>query len=321
MIKQGNNLLIAGGGFTNSSPLGRSQAKLIDTTFTVINHFNFDSITTYTATNCTSEIGIRPEYNNLVEISNNSYYASGFYSTFNPSNCFSDEDQATYAIIKNNSQVVKGLQYGTPGNVREAGANFTASADRQGPYIYNTCVSNMTPNNFFGNYTPTSILTAKIDTSGNLVWQKYFNTPGYFYQPAGICATADSGVVIVGRRYDTLMPQYKNALEGFVLKLDKNGNEVFTSVYEHKKPIEGFTLYPNPTADETNIHINNFSKASETKITITDMIGKTIYQSTKFLNISENIITLDTKLFANGLYHVTVNSANGSFTQKLSVIK
>ena len=88
MIKQGSNLLIAGGGFPNSSPLGRSQAQLIDTSFNVINRFNFDSITTFITTNCSGTLGIFPQFCNLVEISNNSYYAAGFFPIYQPNTPF-----------------------------------------------------------------------------------------------------------------------------------------------------------------------------------------------------------------------------------------
>jgi hypothetical protein len=322
MIKQGNNLLVSGGGFPNQSPLGRSQAMLMDTNFNVINRFNFDSVAINSITNCTEELGIFPQDCNLVEISNNSYYAAGFFPASYTSGCTAFDDQAVYAVVKNNSLVIKGGFYGTSGGAREMNANFTAGADRQGKYIYNTCVSNWTNNNFFGNYTPTSILTAKIDTSGNLIWQKYFDSPGYFYHPSGIYATADSGIVIVGRRYNTVNPQIINALEGFVLKLDKNGNQVFTGINDKEiTNANTFNLFPNPTINEAYIHFPHLENELEINIKVIDMLGKLLYQTTKTINDGTEKITLDTKLFANGLYNVIISSSQGSVTKKLSVIK
>lgn len=318
MIKQGNNLVISGSGLPKSSIWNQDQALKIDTSFNEINRYNFDSLAFINSTSCGVEAGLA-SFSNMIEISNNTYYVTGFYGI--PYAACNMDDQVVYAIIKNNSKVLNCKNYGTQNGVRESYANYNSTADIKGKYIFNTCVSKFTNGIALGaNYTPTSILTAKIDTSGNLIWQKYFNTPNYYYQPMAVCATVDSGVVVTGMRFNTIYPTLKDSMEGFVLKYDKNGNEVAVSINEHYQTFVEVNLYPNPASNETTLKINSGNEPSVITITITDMYGKTVYHHLKTMETGLNTITLNTQTYANGLYQVTIGSNKSSITKKLSII-
>ncbi|MFN8117834.1 MAG: T9SS type A sorting domain-containing protein [Bacteroidia bacterium] len=319
MIKQDDKLLISGSGMANGSSFGRAQTIKIDTNFNVINNFNFDSITN-SPTNCSTKIGIAPQFANMVEISNSSYYITGF-SPVPYSVCTSD-DQTVYAIIKNNDEVLKGGYYGSTGGVRESYANFSSTSDKKGKYIFSTSISDFTNGIVIGNFTPTKILTAKIDTSGNLIWQKYFGTSNYYYQPMAVAATSDSGVVVSGMRFNTLFPTQKDSMEGFVIKYDKDGNLSInnTIVKEQTKSFISVELYPNPTSNETSVNIS-LVNSSDVTVTVLNNVGQIVHQSMVTLNAGSNKLNIDTKNLASGIYNVLVATENGSVTKKLSVTK
>jgi hypothetical protein len=238
------------------------------------------------------------------------------------SSCLTHDKQAIYSIIDSNKTILKTAYYGLTGGVREDAFNFTTTADKLGKYIYNVCISGVTNNIVLGvNYTPTSILTAKIDTSGNLIWQKYFNTSNFYYQPMAICTTADSGIVITGMRYDTLAPSFIKAFEGFVLKYDKNGNQVFVGIPENNKPFADIILFPNPTTNEAYFQINNINNITEVTVSVINTLGETIIRNVKPLTIGQNNLQIDTKSLSAGLYHITITIGNSSLTKKLTVVK
>jgi hypothetical protein len=318
MTKQGDNLLIAGNDLQGIIS-NRAQVLKIDTSFNTINIFNFDSLTN-SPTFCSTNVGIM-DYINLEEISNSTYYASGFYPV--PYSGCNDDDQVVYAIVKNNSQTLKGQQYGATGGVREAAQNNSSLVSKKDKYIYNVCMSGLTNQIIMGTtYSPTSILIAKIDTSGNLVWQKYFNTPNYYYEPLGVFATSDSCSVISGMRYDTQNPSLINAFEGFILKLDKNGNILYSNVNvsEQKINISTFELYPNPTNDETFVNFNLITP-DEVAIRVLNNIGQIVYQANANLNAGSNKMNIDTRDFSSGIYNVMLESKNGVIIKKLCVTK
>jgi hypothetical protein len=79
-------------------------------------------------------------------------------------------------------------------------------------------------------------------------------------------------------------------------------------------------LFPNPTNNETALHINLINQSSVT-INVLNNVGQVVYQSVSSLNAGSNKVNIDTKQFAAGIYNVVIASENGSVTKKLSVTK
>ncbi|MEZ5047303.1 MAG: T9SS type A sorting domain-containing protein [Chitinophagaceae bacterium] len=74
-------------------------------------------------------------------------------------------------------------------------------------------------------------------------------------------------------------------------------------------------IYPNPANDFVTVSVENAT--AETTITLTDFAGKVVYTTTANGNhISEKI---NTKGLANGIYNLTIKSANETATHKVSV--
>lgn len=126
----------------------------------------------------------------------------------------------------------------------------------------------------------------KIDTNGSLIWSKYFGYDKWYY-PTSIFATDDSGAVVCGLRYDTINPQVPDAAEGFVMKIDKDGNQEMVSVLELNRKKISITCFPNPTENEIAFELPN-NEAFELRIY--DMQGKELLVNLNYRNQSKQNI-------------------------------
>jgi hypothetical protein len=82
-----------------------------------------------------------------------------------------------------------------------------------------------------------------------------------------------------------------------------------------EKPFD-FTLYPNPTSNQTRIAMQN-NDPQNTRVSVTDITGKEI--SVKITNISENTVSLDVQALDHGVYFVTVKTNYQQKTKQLVV--
>ena len=77
-----------------------------------------------------------------------------------------------------------------------------------------------------------------------------------------------------------------------------------------------FSVFPNPATDAVNVQIVNTTDA---KIIVTDILGKEIYSEE--VAFGQKNVELNTALWNNGFYFVTVKSGTATGTQKLVVQK
>lgn len=79
------------------------------------------------------------------------------------------------------------------------------------------------------------------------------------------------------------------------------------------------TIFPNPASDATTLSLN-LRSASQVKVSITDVTGKTIIQvCDKKLNAGNNIISVPAAGLNNGLYFCVIAVDGTTFTKKLIV--
>ena len=57
-------------------------------------------------------------------------------------------------------------------------------------------------------------------------------------------------------------------------------------------------VYPNPAKDKINIEVQQDSSANETRITLSDLAGKTVYAGT----VAAAIVQIDVSTLSNGTY-------------------
>ena len=101
--------------------------------------------------------------------------------------------------------------------------------------------------------------------------------------------------------------------------IDKDGSTYYSKVVsvqitESRKPL---SVYPNPAKDLATICFNKtIDKAT---IAVFDLTGKAII--TQSLSGSTNVYKLNTQSLANGVYVIKVNTATGSYNEKLLINK
>jgi hypothetical protein len=75
------------------------------------------------------------------------------------------------------------------------------------------------------------------------------------------------------------------------------------------------SVYPNPAADFINIESGNAGGMLQ-QVTLFNMQGKKVFDKA---NIGSESYTISTKAFAKGLYFLTVNTSQGTFSKKISI--
>jgi hypothetical protein len=304
LANYGNDkLLLSGGGFPAGSTTGKNQVMELDTNFNLISKFNLDSITSVNP-GCFQKIGMSFGHCNLYELASNKYMVSGFSQVVYNSSC-NYYFETTNSIIKNNSQVLKTNISGKPGVHNFFNMPVTSSTKMYN-FVFSIADAGYSGTNPYPpQSTPSEIFINKTDTAGNIVWTKLIGTPNYYYSPMGICGTLDSGIVITGMRYNIASPAVIGACEGFVLKLDKNGNLSPTDIQENNKVIQnGILFYPNPSSGVLNLTIID-NKFAGLEMEIVNSLGQVILKQT-FSN------SIDISRFTQGLYTIKVLSSDQS---------
>ncbi len=78
------------------------------------------------------------------------------------------------------------------------------------------------------------------------------------------------------------------------------------------------SIYPNPANEKINLHINSVKEDTYSTI-IMNGLGQIVY-SDKQTIIGEKIIEINTKNFAEGIYHITITSSESTFSKSISII-
>lgn len=78
------------------------------------------------------------------------------------------------------------------------------------------------------------------------------------------------------------------------------------------------SIYPNPANEKINLHINSANEDAYS-IVIINSLGQIIY-SDKQTIIGEKTIEINTKTFAEGIYHITITSSENTFSKSINII-
>ncbi|MDR3214796.1 MAG: InlB B-repeat-containing protein [Bacilli bacterium] len=192
-------------------------------------------------------------YDNLKEIFNKSYGSEN------------DEELEDVIETKDGNFLAVGMTSGEfePGLTNQHNKGYVIKVDQQGNKIWEkqyifTPLSDPNNTTFFtsvataaddgfiiaGHYCDNSYtansdsVVLKIDKDGNLLWQKYFNSndngsaDDILYD---ISITNDGNYLLAGRTTGTLDGNVNlGASDGWILKIDKDGNEIFSKQYGTK---------------------------------------------------------------------------------------
>jgi hypothetical protein len=108
---------------------------------------------------------------------------------------------------------------------------------------------------------------------------------------------------------DFLLGIYGGGVSAF-LQNDPNG---VTDI--HALPQPGFSMSPNPAAEQCLIQFNNLSSSGKNQLVVMDYLGQAVYS--KWIN--SNSITFETKNFPSGIYMVQLVSEKSSSARKLVI--
>lgn len=137
----------------------------------------------------------------------------------------------------------------------------------------------------------------KLDSSGNLKWEKTLGGPDVEYLTA-VELTADNGYIVSGSTGSTSgdVTGHHGLIDAWVVKLSPE--QLGISENQQHKP----NLYPNPAKDF--FYLDHLPK--ESTITITDISGRKLF-SQKY---GEEKIKISTSAFSEGIYMVQIKNKN-----------
>jgi len=142
----------------------------------------------------------------------------------------------------------------------------------------------------------------KIDTSSTILWNHFIN---YAQATAAegnhIIKTSDNGFICAGT-------SIQGEIKSVAFKVDENGT---LSPINSFNPLNGFTIFPNPTSDILNISIlNDFKLLS---IQLIDLNGKLVKQFPTYEK------QLDISNIPGGQYFLKIEFNNGFITEKVII--
>jgi hypothetical protein len=157
-----------------------------------------------------------------------------------------------------------------------------------------------------GNYGSGDYWVVKIDSIGNIEWEKNFGGSAVDFGYA-INQTNDNGFIISGLASSTDIDITNNIGAGdfWLVKLD-----AITGI-EKQKANKRVSIFPNPTKGKFTIELENTSKNS--LIVISDLVGKVIFSKT----IIDNTLQIDISNQPKGIYLVKIINGNNVTTQKI----
>lgn len=150
----------------------------------------------------------------------------------------------------------------------------------------------------------------KLDSSGNLKWEKTLGGPDFDYLTA-LELTADNGYIVSGSTGSTSgdVTGHHGMIDAWVVKLSPEQLGIPENQQRHKP-----NLYPNPAKDF--FYLDHLPR--ESTISITDMSGRKLF-SQKY---NEEKIKISTSAFMEGLYMVQVkNKEEIILTKKITITR
>lgn len=181
--------------------------------------------------------------------------------------------------------------------------------DKSNRFIYAAGVhATPRPLDFNDQNRTASLTILKYDTSAQLVWRKEIEIPKTFFELGAMTATSDGGILVGVARIDsTPNPNIRNL---FVVKLDSAGRHS-VSVPEIEKQAK-VTVYPNPVADQFNIH---WSQGQYESLLLYNQAGQLAYLQP--LDASTNLHSLNIGYLPAGMYFYVLEGRDGQVRGKV----
>lgn len=152
---------------------------------------------------------------------------------------------------------------------------------------------------------------AKMDSSGNKLWEHFYSASWAFNYFSDFQETFDHGFIVCGTSWDTIASNQ----DSWILKLDSNGcldtncgiNTGTVEVPEHGLE---FTVYPNPATQQ--VTVTTLEEKGE--LILFDFLGNLVMQKN---TEHEKQTSLDVSTLANGIYLLQFNTSKKVYTTKI----
>jgi len=191
-------------------------------------------------------------------------------------------------------------------HVNGALANIEMNYDRTAFYVIS---SDCEPTNSFNNQNRScELMVTKLDTSLQLLWQTKIGYPRLYIESETLSATADGGIMVAATMIDSL--PNPNISKVLLVKLDSAGRHS-VSVPEVEKQAK-VTVYPNPVADQFNIH---WSQGQYESLLLYNQSGQLAYRQP--LDASTNLHTLNIGHLPTGMYFYVLEGRDGQVRGKV----
>lgn len=181
-------------------------------------------------------------------------------------------------------------------------------------------IANAPYQNNFANKVSGSLF--KVTNNGALLWQKFYipppsNASGYYFN--GFNFASDNGFIITG---------HENFNSGdfnlILVKTDSLGNDSSSCVIidniKENEIVSNALLFPNPNNGNFKVElINSGLQNKDITVTITDVLGKTIYNSVSKLD-PDNQIEINNTHLISGVYYISLIQSNTILFQSKLVV-
>ena len=211
------------------------------------------------------------------------------------------------------------------GSIALAGASFTDAILTPVTATVNTTINATVPSSFcIGEFTLISQPAIFVPTTSispefcSLSWSV---SPGVTISNTSI-ANPSFTISTVGTFSVYLNVNFPDGGVSSVMKTITTTTCTNVSINDHKNKIGSVSLYPNPTADNTTLIIDNYNVES-INVLVYDITGKLVMSpiQNQSLLVGKNKFTINTSDLNNGIYFVTLITNKGKETVKLIVNK
>jgi hypothetical protein len=254
-------------------------------------------------------------------------------STFNAPAWFgtSNNDSLVYSNPAFNSILTTPYNYTAPdyrpgaGSIALSGASFTDAALSAVTGVFTSTVLATIPSSFCLGSDPSAIQPASFVASST-VSPDYCSLSWSVSPGVAISNTLDVNpsftISTLGTFSVYLMVTDANGTQAPVVMAVTTQTCLDVSVKEIRNYIGAVSLFPNPAKDAFTLSVNA-QNAAALDVAVYDITGKLVASpvSNHALNSGENNLTINTEALHNGIYFVTLTTANGKETVKLVVNK
>ena len=219
------------------------------------------------------------------------------------------------------STAVSSLTITLKNSANQTAYTFTGSSTQLNGTVFtgnNDCPSCTAPTSFAGEFTylegeSGTLLTWNCDYSPSK-FKIYRSEDGINYDEVGN-VEGDSREYFDATENGTYyykVTAYSSACESNPAITTDNFDYVVVTVAAIGENLLNARIYPNPTTGNLRIEASDLRT-----VEVYNLVGQKVYEE----NINGDDCVIDMKEFGNGIYMVRINAANGSTTQKVSVIE